>query len=110
MFKHLIHIVLFTFKSMKKGQRKTFVYIVECCDGSYYTGLTINVERRLEQHNSGRGARYTSSHLPVKLIYLESLASLSDALKRERHIKRLRRMEKEAIVKGGRRLPKKFRV
>jgi putative endonuclease len=94
---------------MRSEPRRTYVYIVRCCDGSYYTGQTIDVEGRFRQHNSGKGAKYTQSRRPVKLVYLESHLSLSDALKREHAIKRLRRAQKEALVLGGRGLPSKFK-
>jgi putative endonuclease len=86
------------------------VYIVKCRDGSYYTGLTINVRKRLDQHNSGKGAKYTLSRLPVKLVYVETCASLSAALKREHRIKQMKRAQKEALVLGGRGVPMKFRA
>ena len=91
-------------------RRPTYAYIVECCDGSYYTGIAINVKERLSQHNSGKGAKYTRSHLPVKLVYVETCVSLSDALKRERQIKQMKRGRKEALILEGRGLPKKFRA
>ena len=91
-------------------RRPTYVYIVECRDGSYYTGLAINVEERLGQHNSGKGAKYTRSRLPVKIVYVETCVSLSDALKRERQIKQMRRGQRETLVLGGRGMPKKFRA
>jgi putative endonuclease len=86
------------------------VYIVECCDGSYYTGQAIDVKKRLDQHNAGRGAKYTRSRLPVKLLHVETCGSLSAALKRERRIKQMRRGQKKALASGGRGLPKRFRV
>jgi putative endonuclease len=91
-------------------RRLTYVYIVECCDGSFYTGLAINVKERLGQHNSGKGAKYTRSHLPVKLVYVETCESLSDAMKRERQIKKMKRVQKEALILEGSGLPKKFRA
>ena len=91
-------------------RRRTYVYIVECCDGSYYTGLTVDVKKRLGQHNSGKGAKYTHSRLPVKLVHVETCVSLSAALKRELRIKQMRRGQKQKLVLGGRGLPKKFRA
>jgi putative endonuclease len=93
-----------------RKQRRTYVYIVECCDGTYYTGLAIDVKERLGLHNSGMGAKYTRSRLPVKLVHVETCVSLSDALKREHRIKQMKRGQKEALVLGGRGLPKKFRA
>jgi putative endonuclease len=93
-----------------RARRRTYVYIVECRDGSYYTGLTIDIKKRLGQHNSGKGAKYTHSRLPVKLVHVETCVSLSAALKRERRIKQMRRGQKEALIVAARGLPKKFRA
>ncbi len=71
-----------------------FVYIVECADGTLYTGWTTDVERRLKAHNAGRGAKYTRQRRPVRLIYSEAVADRRAALKREAAIKRLRRAAK----------------
>ena len=76
----------------------SFVYIVECCDGSYYTGWTTDVEARVKTHNSGEGAKYTRSRLPVKLVYFEQLENRSAALKREAAIKKLTRVQKEKLI------------
>ena len=64
------------------SERNDFVYMVECCDGSLYTGWTTDVERRVRTHNSGKGAKYTRSRLPVKLVYLERTEAKNAALKR----------------------------
>lgn len=71
-----------------------FCYILECADGTYYTGWTTNPERRLTQHNKGVGARYTKTRLPVKLVYLEPQPDKKTAMKRERAIKALPRKKK----------------
>jgi len=71
-----------------------FCYIVECSDGTYYTGWTTDPERRLKQHNRGSGARYTKTRRPVKLVYLEQQPDKFAALKRERAIKALPRKKK----------------
>lgn len=78
--------------------KKVFVYIVECADGSLYTGWTTNVEERVKTHNSGEGAKYTRSRLPVKLVYFEELEDRSAALKREAAIKKLTRRKKELLI------------
>ena len=78
---------------------KWFVYIVRCADGSLYTGITKDVKRRCQQHNAGTASRYTRSRLPVKLVYQESHASRSLALKREAAIKALPRREKLALIR-----------
>ena len=77
----------------------SFVYIVECCDGSYYTGWTTDVEARVKTHNSGEGAKYTRSRLPVRLVSFEQLENRSAALKREAAIKKLTRVQKERLIK-----------
>ena len=76
-----------------------FLYLVRCADGSLYTGITNNVPRRCKQHNAGTASRYTRSRLPVKLIYQESHASRSVALKRELAIKAMSRQEKDLLIR-----------
>lgn len=71
-----------------------YCYILECSDGTYYTGWTTDPERRLAQHNKGTGARYTKTRRPVKLVYLEEQTDKITALKRERAIKALPRKKK----------------
>jgi len=83
----------------KKSRNKWFVYLVRCCDGTLYTGITKDIARRCEQHNAGTGSRYTRSRLPVVLIYRESQASQSLALKREAAIKAMSRQEKEWLIR-----------
>jgi len=75
-----------------------FLYILKCGDDSLYTGITNNVEKRLEAHNSGKGAKYTRGRLPLEIVYKEVLASKSDALKREIEVKSLTRQEKERLI------------
>ena len=74
------------------------VYMLECADGTLYTGITDDLERRLRAHNAGRGAKYTRGRGPLKLRYLESVPDKSTALKREHALKQLRRSEKMAII------------
>jgi putative endonuclease len=76
-----------------------YCYIVECCDGTLYTGWAVDVERRLKVHNAGRGARYTKLRRPVRLVYAEELPDRSTAQKRELAIKRLPRLKKIALIK-----------
>ncbi|MGD0751677.1 MAG: GIY-YIG nuclease family protein [Anaerolineales bacterium] len=71
-----------------------YCYILECSDGTYYTGWSTDPQRRLREHNSGRGARYTRSRRPVRLVYQEQLPDKRAALKRERAIKALSRPKK----------------
>ena len=78
-----------------------YCYIVECSDGTYYTGWTTDPQRRVATHNKGRGAKYTKTRLPVTLIYVEEQPDRNSAMKRELAIKRLGRAGKEKLV-GGR--------
>jgi putative endonuclease len=71
-----------------------YCYIVECADGTFYTGWTTDPERRVKIHNTGRGARYTRARRPVKLVYLEEQPDRTTAMKRERAIKALSREKK----------------
>ena len=84
---------------MQKLPDKWYVYMLCCSDNSYYTGITKDLSRRLQQHNNGRGgAKYTRSRRPVTLVYQEQLADHSTALKREMEIKRLQPQEKRALA------------
>ena len=74
-------------------------YMLECSDGTYYTGWSTDPERRVRQHNSGKGARYTRSRRPVRLVYVEECPDKSAALKRERVIKALTRLQKEKLFR-----------
>lgn len=84
----------------KPTAEKWFVYLLRCADGSLYTGITNDVQRRLQQHNAGKASRYTRSRLPAALIYEEPQASRSAALKRELAIKGLSRPQKDALVRA----------
>ena len=77
-----------------------WVYILECRDGTLYTGCTDDVPRRLAAHNAGRGAKYTRSRTPVLLRYREEQPDRSAALRREAAIKRLTRTEKHTLIAG----------
>ncbi len=77
-----------------------FCYMVECVDGSLYTGWTTDPERRVKEHNTGKGALYTRWRRPVILKYLEETASRSAAQRRENEIKKLTRQKKLALVKA----------
>ena len=81
------------------------LYIAECADGSYYTGIAKDVEKRIEAHNSGKGAKYTSTHAPVRLVFQEAQASYSAALRREYQVKTLPKGRKIRLVEGEK-LPK----
>ena len=75
-----------------------FVYIVQCADGTYYTGWAVDVARRVAQHNAGRGARYTRTHGPVILVYQEEVSDRKSAMRREAAIKRWPRERKERLI------------
>lgn len=75
------------------------VYILECSDGSYYTGITRNLSRRISQHQAGSAAKYTKGRTPIKLIYRESCADRSKATKREMEIKALKKVQKQGLVR-----------
>ena len=76
------------------------VYILLCGDGSYYTGITTDVQRRLETHKNGKGAKYTRGRGPLSLLYVETLANKSEALKREYMIKQLNKKNKTDLING----------
>lgn len=79
------------------------LYIVMCADGTYYTGIAVDVERRVLEHNGekGKGARYTASRRPVGLVYQAQFPTRSEALKEEARIKRLSRAEKQQLIAGA---------
>lgn len=77
-----------------------YVYILKCRDGSLYTGWTNDLERRLREHNAGKGAKYTKSRRPVVLVYFEEFVTKEEAMSREYAIKRLRRKEKRKLVES----------
>ena len=79
---------------------KGYMYILECCDGSYYTGSTNNLKLRLEQHQNGEGANHTKKRLPVKLIYYEEYQRVDEAFYREKQVQGWSRNKKEALING----------
>lgn len=76
------------------------VYLVRCSDGSIYTGISDNVEARVEKHNAGRGAKYTAQRRPVSLMYSEKLKDQGSAMKREAQIKKWGKQAKENLASG----------
>lgn len=78
-----------------------WLYILRCGDGSLYTGITTDVQRRLALHQSGKGAKYTRGRGPLTVVYREELADKSAALRREAAVKRLTREEKLALIAAG---------
>ena len=77
-----------------------YFYVLECNDGSYYAGYTVDIERRLHTHNSGKGAKYTRGRTPVKLLYSEEFESKSEALKMEIKFKKLSKKKKQLYIEG----------
>lgn len=75
-----------------------YCYILECNDGSYYTGWSTDPQRRARQHNAGRGARYTRQHLPVRLVYVEEHPTRQAAMRREARIKKLTHQSKQQLI------------
>lgn len=78
-----------------------YTYILTCSDGTLYTGWTTDIEKRVEKHNSGKGAKYTSGRRPVKLEYFEKFETKQEAMKREYAIKKLSRQEKLKLIAGS---------
>ena len=81
-------------------EKENVAYILRCSDGTYYTGWTNCLEKRLQEHNAGRGAKYTRGRRPVELVYTEVHETKSEAMSREAQIKKLTRKEKERLIKG----------
>jgi putative endonuclease len=75
-----------------------FVYMLECQDGSFYIGITNDVQKRFETHLSGKGASYTRSHKPVRIVYREEVLDKSSALKREHALRKLTHSQKQALL------------
>lgn len=84
-----------------------YVYIVECSDGTFYTGWTNNLDRRVNQHSNGTGAKYTRGRGPVKLVYYEEFNEKRDAMKREYEIKRYSRTAKIDLIENTQTMDKK---
>ncbi len=88
-------------RAFKLKQKGWFVYMLRCSDNSLYTGITTDISRRLEEHNSEKSVtRYTRARQPVELVYQESANSRSDAGKREVQLKKLKKIEKEFLVQN----------
>ncbi|MBS7632196.1 GIY-YIG nuclease family protein [Candidatus Bathyarchaeota archaeon] len=86
-----------------------YVYMIACEGGGFYTGCTKNVDLRFMLHMSGRGARYTRMHKPRKLVYVEEMKSRSDAMKREKVLKRLSHSQKVQLAKSAFKHAKSFK-
>ena len=79
-------------------KKKDCVYILECNDGTLYTGWTNDIDKRFKAHNDGKGAKYTKGRRPLKLVYLEELETKSEALKRENEIKKMTKDKKRQLI------------
>ena len=84
--------------SQVTNTKQWFVYMLECADGSLYTGVSNDLAKRVEKHNAGKGAKYTRSRLPVKLVYSETAPDKGEALKKEIKMKQLSRAEKLKLI------------
>lgn len=80
-------------------QNKHVVYMLQCRDGSLYTGYTNNLRKRLEAHNAGRGAKYTKGRGPVQLVYLRRFTTKTEAMQEEYRLKKLPRSQKQRLIK-----------
>lgn len=76
------------------------MYILLCSNGQYYTGSTIDLERRLTQHQNGEGSNFTKKHLPIKLVYYEEFQRIDEAFHREKQVQGWSRKKKEALING----------
>ena len=81
---------------MKPG----FTYILECADGSFYTGSTVDLTRRINEHETGLGSNHTRKHCPIKLVYVEQFERIDHAFNREKQIQKWRRDKKLALING----------
>ena len=77
-----------------------YTYILQCANGEYYVGSTTDIEKRLQEHQAGLGGKFTSTHLPVKLVYIEDYSSIELAFARERQLHGWSRAKKEALIRG----------
>jgi putative endonuclease len=89
-------------KGAEKGipMKSGYMYILECADGSYYTGSTVNLKRRIQQHQNSEGSRCTAKKWPVKLVYFEYYNSIASAFNREKQVQGWRRAKKLALIEG----------
>lgn len=88
-------------QKVSKPDSNWVVYIIECSDGTYYTGITNNLQKRFAAHKNGKGAKYTRAKKAVAVRYFEKVSDKSSALKREIAIKKLSRPQKESLIKKG---------
>jgi len=86
--------------SLGEAGMKGYMYILLCSNGLYYTGSTIDLDKRLAEHQNGEGANFTRKHLPVKLVYYEEFDRIDDAFYREKQVQGWSRKKKEALING----------
>ena len=84
----------------REKRNMNYTYILKCKDGSFYTGWTNNLEKRIKDHNAGKGAKYTKSRCPVELVYYETFATKEEAMRREYAVKQLSRIKKIQLISG----------
>ncbi len=89
-----------TKKKIKVAPELWYLYILECDDGNFYTGITKDLQRRLQQHITGKGAKYTRSHGAVEMVYTENYLNRSEATIREMAIKKLSRVRKQKLIQN----------
>ena len=94
-------------KAGKKSREKWFLYVLKCSDGTFYTGITNDLERRLKMHQDGKASRYTRTRRPVEMLYSEKCGNRSKALIRECEVKEWPKKKKEALVAGENQVPKR---
>lgn len=80
---------------------KGFMYILLCSDGSYYTGSTIDLEKRIDEHQNGKGANHTKKRLPIELVYFEEFDRIDLAFNREKQVQKWSRIKKEALIENN---------
>ena len=83
------------------SEGRNYTYLLECADGSLYCGWTNDLEKRVSAHNAGRGAKYTRSRRPVRLVYQEAFATKEEAMRREWELKQLTRAQKKRLIEAG---------
>ena len=88
-------------RAEKEGEDMNYTYILKCSDETLYTGWTNDLEKRINAHNAGKGAKYTKNRRPVELAYYEEFATKEEAMSREYAIKQLTRRKKEELIKKG---------
>jgi len=88
-------------RSIKKKEMKGYLYILECADGTYYTGSTVNLEKRVWEHENFMGANYTKKKNPVKLVYSEEYEKIEDAYYREKQIQGWSHKKKKVLIEGN---------